>query len=234
MVRHLLLSAHAEIQERCHGAGLTSAVVAIGSGTAREMAVGSVGDCQAVLFDGTDAKLLIEPDRDAQVRRQNGTTAIVDGVPLIDRGLSQAIGQVGAALQIATREVGYPDDGSALCLTSDGVRLGPLRQFLLDTPFEFDGDNVSAFCTHASETSSDDACLVIGVLEEPRGLVTLRAGLREFASLGAEARREVIRQIQSVRWRPRELWGTLQAEADERNACSLLELAHRVPGRAAA
>lgn len=113
----------------------------------------------------------------ARPRMMNGRPVLVGGVPWMDHGLTQALGQAGG-IHPELGELEYAE-GTLLALASDGIKDAYVPDFLRERGRAAGATEVAAFCDEMRRTDKkDDSTFVLVRLGEPahaQGLL-VRAG----------------------------------------------------------
>ncbi len=152
------------VRAACGGKGLASLVAAVLRPAEETLFVASFGDSGIYLSEPGGFRLLNQPDRAVRVRKEGGRIVIRDGVPVIERGLTLALGAHDAIRVQGSRVEPWPKGPAWLCLTSDGVSWPHLKVFLeglQQTGRPLDERSLSEFADAMRRYSADDTTLLV-------------------------------------------------------------------------
>ena len=219
--------AQRRVEGAFQGGGQCCLVAALVVPRDRTWTVASVGDSFAFFFDGRALEQLNEHDVTVRARKRSGETVVADGRVVLDKGVTQAIGQPGDVRPHITSGR-YEEDGSFLCLTSDGV-MGPwLEELLREAAGTLGQREVEDFALRMREVSEDDTTLVLLRLGRDPAYARLDARLEVYGSLPQEERRAVLDEAEARSYLPTEtLVACVGEEADEPRALRIVTLLER-------
>lgn len=156
--------ANTAMREVCQGRGLASLVAAVVRPKAEMIYVVSVGDSGIYLSEPSDFRILTRPDRAVRIRKEGARVLIKDGLPIIDRGLSRALGSHEGIRIEAKRIEPWPRSPSWLCLASDGVPWPHFQGFIEGLTREgkpLDHGKLLAFVDEMRRYTEDDATALV-------------------------------------------------------------------------
>jgi serine/threonine protein phosphatase PrpC len=91
LVRHV----HSTVRDTFGGEGICCLVAVIIDPTSSEFALANVGDSPGYLYWGGRMEELTQLHRVVRAKRLNNENVIIAGMPILEKGLTQAIGQMG-------------------------------------------------------------------------------------------------------------------------------------------
>jgi serine/threonine protein phosphatase PrpC len=214
-IRELLIHTNRRVRGAYGGNGICSFVAAVWNPRTLSVAVGNVGDSPAYFYRYQDCfEELTEIDRASRVVQINHENVLVNGMPLIQQGLSQAIGQMAEVIP-HVRRVAVGDGSGILCLTSDGVSGAQLRQFLVTHHTHLNAEVIREFCDRERVYSQDDTTLlavIIGDVPLPEALKRLMS----YARRDPNERDNALRALKAETYIPASsLVAAFWAEQDE-------------------
>lgn len=216
-----VLRAHAEVFSELLGAGICCLVTALVG--PRESWIATVGDSSAYLFDGKHIEQLNPHDVTVRARRQNGENVVRDGLVVLDKGLTQAIGQQGG-VEVHSVERTFGDDGGILCIATDGVLEAWLADFLRESGGEASQADVDSFCDRVRRESSDDASLALVRLEPTRDVTQIEEVLAGYVSLGGAERGALLARAAGHHLPSEVLLSALDGETDPERQRLIVDL----------
>jgi serine/threonine protein phosphatase PrpC len=160
-LKEAVLQAHRRVEGEFLGTGVCCLAAALVVPRALEFWWASVGDSYVLRFDGRGLEQLNTLDQSVRARKVGGDTILgTDGRILLDKGLSQAIGQQGdVEVQVASGR--YAEDGSYLVVATDGVSPAQVGDLLERRGPTLDQTAVDEFCDWMRRQSDDDTTLVL-------------------------------------------------------------------------
>jgi serine/threonine protein phosphatase PrpC len=210
--------AHQAISQKYNYKGLSTIVLAIVSGT--DVWGTYAGDSLCLLVPQTgEAVCLTEPHSRSVVRMQNGKTVLRDGMPIFDKGMTQALGQPGV-LQTDGFTAKLPSATWLVCF-SDGVDERLLVNFLKGSVINT--ETVSAFVGEAGKHTNDDATLVLFQSAPNADQLQLADRMANYANLDPVTRDMLLGQFDHTIQigQCTDILAAYQAEDDDRRASRL-------------
>lgn len=214
-------SAQDAVKQAYNSEGLCTLVLAIISGNSVWGIYAGDSLCLTLDLSG-EMTLLTEPHRKSVVRMMNGKTVMQDGMPIFDKGLTQALGQPGP-LHTDYFTVTLKSNMFLACLT-DGVDETQLAQFLRRGAVN--QATVTEFVKEAAVFTNDDATLFL--YQSPPDAVSLKLAddMANYALLDPESRASLLEQFNLPLSEQLAgcLFAAFQAEDDEGRALRLARL----------
>jgi len=195
-------------------------------------AYASIGDSLVCLLDGSGFRKLNGEDRAVRLRMMNKEVVYSGGIPLIDRGLTQAVGQL-EPVNPEVQVVEY-SSGDCLVLASDGVLAPWLEDTLRRSARTMAAAEAVRFCQEMRLVSHDDTTFILIRLGETESIRTLRQGLERWADADGAGRERLLVDVAAHAYRPAALLrACLEAEADDDRALRILKAIEESPTRLA-
>ncbi|MEQ1546000.1 protein phosphatase 2C domain-containing protein [Methyloglobulus sp.] len=183
-------SAQDAVKQTYNSDGLCTLVLAIISGNSVWGIYAGDSLCLTLDLSG-EITLLTEPHRKSVVRMMNGKTVMQDGMPIFDKGLTQALGQPGL-LHTDHFTVTLKPFMVVACFT-DGVDETQLAQFLRRGAVN--QETVAEFVKEAAVFTNDDATLVLYQSPPDAASLKLADDMANYALLDAESRASLLEQF---------------------------------------
>jgi serine/threonine protein phosphatase PrpC len=149
-------AAHDAVKQTYNSEGLCTLVLAIISGSSLWGIYAGDSLCLTLDLSG-EVMLLTKPHQKSVIRMMNGKTVMRDGMPIFDKGLTQALGQPGP-LHTDHFTVTLKPNMFLACFT-DGVDETQLAQFLRRGAVN--QETVTEFVKEAAVFTNDDATLFL-------------------------------------------------------------------------
>jgi serine/threonine protein phosphatase PrpC len=183
-------SAQDSVKQEYNSDGLCTLVLAIISGNSVWGIYAGDSLCLTLDLSG-EMTLLTEPHRKSVVRMMNGKTVMQDGMPIFDKGLTQALGQPGP-LHTDHFTVTLKPHMFLACFT-DGVDETQLAQFLRRGAVNC--ETVAAFVKEAAVFTNDDATLFLYQSPPDAASLKLADEMVNYALLDPESRASLLEQF---------------------------------------
>jgi serine/threonine protein phosphatase PrpC len=214
-------SAHDAVKRTYNSDGLCTLVLAIISGNSVWGIYAGDSLCLTLDLSG-EMTLLTEPHQKSVVRMMNGKTIMRDGMPIFDKGLTQALGQPGS-LQTDHFTVTLKPNIFLACFT-DGVAETQLAQFLRRGAVN--QETVAEFVKEATAFTNDDATLFLYQSPPDAASLKLADDMANYALLDCESKESLIEQFNLPLSKQLAgcLFAAFQAECDEGRALRLARL----------
>jgi serine/threonine protein phosphatase PrpC len=223
-----VLRTHRRVEGEFLGTGVCCLAAALVVPRDRTYWWASVGDSYVLRFDGQGLEQLNTLDQSLRVRRVGGDTIRGDdGRILVDKGLSQAIGQP-SDVEVQVASVRYEEDGSYVCVATDGVSPAQVGDLLERRGPTLDQPAVDAFCDWMRRQSDDDTTLVLVRLGRDRAFDELTSRWGSYAGLGPRERDALLDEARRSGLVPaRLLASALPSEPDAARARRLVSVLGR-------
>lgn len=215
--------AHAAVLAELQGTGVTTMVAALVDRDARRLAWASIGDSGVYVHSREGSRKLNHEHKAARPRMLNGRPVLVAGVPWMDHGLTQTVGQTdGIDPELGELEFA---EGTILALASDGIKDTDVPDFLRQQGRVAGAAEVLALCEVQRRTDKkDDSTLVLVRLGEAEEIRDLRIRLKAYGQLPPEERDLLLDTLQTAEpLSPDLLAATLASEPDDGRALRILE-----------
>jgi hypothetical protein len=200
-LRTEILRVHGATRARLGGSGLASVVAVVVLPEQRRLVHASVGDSLVCISNGGVFKQVNTEDRVIRVRRLNSEPVLIDGCPLIDRGISQGIGIDGSVMPHMGVIEGL-DEGALICVASDGVNAVRLGGFLRETGEMPALDTIREFCLDEMRQKGDDTTLLVARMSKAVFLQKLERSLLEYPGMPSADRDATLRVAEGSQWLP--------------------------------
>ena len=222
-----LLAAHQQVcTQYPGGSALCTVVSALVVPDQQRFVVAHVGDSAAYRFHAGELEKLTEDHSTTTPVRLNGRVVLQDGVPVMARELTRAVGQVGDFRpDVASHQY---KEGDLLCLATDGVFETALARFVREEGFLRNPGNLGKFCAAMREKSEDDTTLLILRLGCTPAHRNLARQLADYGTLDAANRDAFLADVEeTAALDAAAMAECLRMESDEDRAIRIVEVMSR-------
>ncbi|MCP4407269.1 MAG: SpoIIE family protein phosphatase, partial [Gammaproteobacteria bacterium] len=189
----------------------------------QQIIVGNVGDSPIYHIHDKGEEMCANLDIRLVPRMVGGETIVLDGMPVMDQGLTAALG-THISIQPHVFVKNYRR-GDVLALCTDGVDKKAIITLLNDDAMNLNQDSIDEHLKTAARRLDDDSTLILLYLDQKDELRELDAELKVYLSLTDKQKRLLFSRLLKYRYFPKLLLLTCyEKEVSERNKISIFQL----------